>query len=243
MQEVSIFVLFKIAYKRLWALALAFVLAATVAFSYCRIIVSPVYGASASIIVTNGAIIATDESSTTQKLLGSDIQASLLLVDSVVDILKTPDIYKYLAQKLGSDVDYKMLKASTSVVRRGEDTLFIDISFSDSDPQRAIKTVNMFAAASCDYVAGFISKSDPQIVSSADRATLVSPRTYRSTVLAGLAAAFITYLVFVLVELFNNTVRGEEDFVARHDIPVLGTVPDFDEARKKKSYRKGGYTL
>ena len=101
----------------------------------------------------------------------------------------------------------------------------------------------MFATAACDYVAGFISKSDPQIVSSADRAVLVSPKTYRSTVLAGVATAFAVYFVFVLVELLNNTIGGEEDFVSRYDIPVLGTVPDFDEARKKKSYKKGGYTL
>ena len=243
MQEISIFVLFKIAGKRIWALLIAFVVAAVLAFSYCQLIADPVYGASASIIVTNGAVVTTDENSSTQKLLGSDIQASLLLVDSVVDMLKTPDIYKYLAGKLGGGYDYRKLKSHTTVTRRGEETLFIDISYTDADPQNAIKVANMFASASCDYVAEFISKSDPRIVSSADRAALVSPRTFRTTFLAGFGAALVLYIVFVLIELLNNTIKGEEDFTSRYDIPLLGTVPDFEEARKRKSYKKGGYTL
>ena len=244
MQEISIFVLFRIAVKRIWFLVLALVLAMALAFSYCEFVAKPVYGASAAIIVTNGAVVTTEENSSSQKLLGSDIQASLLLADLVVDMLKTPDIYKYLAKKLDGEYDYKLLKANTTVVRRGDDTLFIDISYLDENPQKAIKIANMFASAACDYVAEFISKSDPRVVSSADRALLVSPKTARTTVIFGLVATFLTYTIFVVVELLNNTVKGEEDFVARYEIPLLGTVPDFEEARKAVSYKyytKGGY--
>lgn len=240
MQDISVFVLFRIALRRIWALILAFVLAAGAAFSYCEFVADPIYGANASIIVTNGAV-ATSQDVNTQKVLGSDIQASLLLVDSVVDMLKTPDVYKYLARKLGNGNDYKTLMASTSVTRRGEDTLFIDISYKNADPQEAIRIANLFASASCDYVAGFISKADPKIVASADKASLVSPRTFRTTLIAGVAAAFILYSIFVLLVILNNNVNGEEDFTSRYDIPLLGTVPDFEEARKVRSRKKGGY--
>lgn len=241
MQDISAFVLFKIALRRIWVLILAFVIAALAAFSYCEFIAKPVYGANASIIVTNGAVVTSESDSTAQKVLGSDIQASLLLADSVVDMLKTPDIYKYLSRKLGNGTDYKSLMANTSVSRRGENTLFIDIKYLNRDPQEAIKTANLFASASCDYVASFISKADPKIVSSADKASLVAPRTFRSTVLAGLIAAFVVYAVFVLVEILNNTVNGEEDFTLRYNIPLLGSVPDFEEARKARLRKKGQY--
>ncbi|MBO4693003.1 MAG: hypothetical protein J5659_01225 [Clostridia bacterium] len=242
MQEISIFVLFKIALRRAWALILAFVIAAAAAFCYCEFVATPVYGANASIIVTNGAVVNSEEtSSANNKVLGSDIQASLMLVDSVVDMLKTPDIYKYLARKLGSEYDYKALKACTTIARRGEDTLFIDISYKDNDPQRAIKVTNVFASAACDYVAEFINRTDPKIVSSADRANLVAPRTIKSTLLYGFGAAFILYLIFVFFELFNNKIKGEEDFTSRYNIPLLGSIPDFDEARKASAYKKGGY--
>ncbi len=241
MQEISIFVLFKIALKRLWALILAFVLAAGLAFSYCSFIADPVYGASASIIVTNGAVVSSEENSPTNKVLGSDIQASLMLVDSVVDMLKTPDIYKQLSKELGGKYDYNFLKANTTVSRRGDDTLFIDIVYKDGDPKNAIKIANLFASVSCDYIASFISRTDPKIVSSADRASLESPKTVRTTFIFGLGTVFVLYLVFVFIELLNNTVKGEEDFTARYKIPLLGSIPDFDEARRASSYKKGGY--
>ena len=247
MQEISLYVIFKIARKRLLPLIITFIITAGIAFSYCTFIATPVYGATASIIVTNGAVVATDEASTSSgdKILGSDIQASLLLANSVVDILQTADIYKSVADKLGKEdkinYDYKSLMSHTSVVRRGDDTLFIDITFKDTDPYRAMKVANTFAEESSYYVKDFISKSSPKVVSKAYRATLVSPRTFRTTVLVSFGSTFVLFVVLIFVELLNNTIKGEEDFTSRFAIPVLGTIPDFEEARKVSSYRKGGY--
>ncbi len=247
MQEISLYVIFKIARKRILPLIVTFVLAAAFAFSYCKFIATPIYGATASIIVTNGAVVATENASTSSgdKVLGSDIQASLLLADSVVDILRTADIYQSVADKLGrqdkTQYDYKSIMNHTTVVRRGEDTLFIDITFKDPDPYKAMKVANSFAEESSYYVKDFISKSSPKVVSKAHKATLVSPHTARTTLLVSFGATAVLFIVLLLIELFNNTVKGEEDFTSRYNIPVLGTIPDFEEARKVSSYRKGGY--
>lgn len=240
MQEISIFMLFGIARRRIWALILAFVVAAGLAFSYCRFVADPVYGASASIIVTNGAVVTANTDQEIQKVLGSDIQASLLLANSVVDMLKTPDIFKYLASRL-NDKDYGKYMAATTVVRRSDESLLVDITYNEGDPEKAIKIVNMFASVACDYIAEFIPKANPKIVSKAQVAKLVAPRTVRMTALFGIGAAFVLYAIFVLIEILNDTVGGEEEFTSRYDIPLLGSVPDFDEARKGRSGGKGRY--
>ena len=241
MQDISIFMFFRIARKRVLPLLLTFVLAAGLAFSYCEFVASPVYGANSSILVTNGAVVSTNDLEDVQKIYGSDIQASLLLADSVVDMLKTPDLYKYLSRKISADIDYDTLMARTTVARRGDDTLFVDISYRDTNPKQAIEIANLFASVSCDYVAEFIPKANPKVVSSADRATLVAPRTLRNTALAGIVAAFLLFCVFVLIEILNDTVRGEDDFTARYNIPLLGSVPDFEEARRANAGGKGRY--
>ena len=246
MQEISLYVIFKIARKRMLPLIATFVLTAAIAFSYCKFIATPIYGATASIIVTNGAVVATDtNTSSGDKVLGSDIQASLLLADSVVDILQTADIYQSVADKLGKqnnvEYDYKSLMNNTSVARRGEDTLFIDITFKDPDPYEAMKVANAFAEESSYYVKDFINKSSPKVVSKAHKATLVSPRTFRTTVLVSFGSTIVLVIALMFVEFLNNTVKGEEDFTSRYTIPVLGTIPDFEEARKVSSYKKGGY--
>ena len=155
--------------------------------------------------------------------------------------LPAPDLYKYLSRKIKAKIDYNTLMSRTTVARRGDDTLFVDISYRDTDPEQAIEIANAFASVSCDYVAEFIPKANPKVVSSADRATLVSPRTLRNTALAGIVAAFLLFCVFVLIEILNDTIRGEDDFTSRYNIPLLGSVPDFEEARKANSGSKGRY--
>ena len=98
-----------LAWRRLWIIAIAAVVCASAAFGYCKIFLTPSYSATASILVTNGAVI-TSYAETTDKISGSDIQASLILSYTVVDILNTPDIYIELADELGDKTNYQGLK-------------------------------------------------------------------------------------------------------------------------------------
>ncbi|MBR4910966.1 MAG: hypothetical protein IKZ47_06575 [Clostridia bacterium] len=242
MQNVSIFSLFRIARKRWMILMAAFVVAAAIAFSYCTFIAKPVYGATVSLLATNGVPAQSD--SATQKVLSSDVQASLSLADTIVDILKTNSLYEEISSRLDGEIGYKTLAANTTVKRRGDDTLFIDITYCDSDPQRAMKIANLFADTATEHIdniPGLIGNSDPSVMSYAYTAKLVSPHTFRATVLVGLGATFLLYCVFIMIEILNNTINGEEDFTSRYDIPLLGSVPDFDEARRARSDGKGRY--
>ena len=200
MYGLGIFVFF---FRKLAILISVVAIVVGASFAYCEFTEKPEYEASASIIVTNGPVVSADDGQSTQKVLGSDIQASLLLADTVVDILETPDIYKYLARKLGSGSDYKQLMSKTSVVRRGEDTMFIDISYRDGDPDKARQIVNLFASASCDYIAEFIPKSNPKIVESADTPKRVSAYTLKTALSVGFKAVSCTINVFAIVDLFR----------------------------------------
>ena len=126
------------------------------------------YSATASIITTNGAVTISGE--TTDKISGSDISASLYLSYTVVDILNTPDIYMELADELGEEYDYQSLQNSFVVARRSEDTLFVDITYSNSDPKKAIDIANKFAEFACDYIPEFIPSARVSIVSKATKA-------------------------------------------------------------------------
>ena len=51
-------------------------------------------------------------------------------------------------------------------------------------------------------------------------------------------------MLFV-IESLNRAIRGEEDFTNNFDVPLLGSVPDFENAELGSAYRKkrgrGGY--
>lgn len=193
-------------------------------------------------MVTNGAVT-TSYGETTDKVSGSDITASLYLAYTVVDILNTPDIYKKVADSLGENYNYQQLMNSSSIARRTEDTLFIDVKFTSTDPKEAMRIANKYVEVACGYIPEYIPSSRAMIASTAIKSVMVSPRTVMTTFVAGLLGAIVAYVVLFIIESLNRSVKGEEDFTANFDVPLLGTVPDFENA-ETGGYRKskGGYS-
>ncbi len=237
MENLNLVFLFRIFYRRLLVIVLCFAVAAGAAFAYCEFIATPKYRATASVMVTNGAIISDDESSVKKSVTSTDIQASLNLVDTVADILATPGVYRETAKALGDKYTYNQLMGMASIKRRSETTLFVDVSFQNSDPKEAINIANAFVNTACNYIAGVIPNSNATVAAPAVGAKLTYPRTFATTALVGLAAAAAVYIVFIFAETTNRVIRSEEDFVSQYDVPVLGSIPDFDTADTS------GYTL
>ena len=242
-KTINIMDLFMLAWRRIWIIILAMVVVASATFGYCKLFVTPSYSSTASILVTNGAVITSYEE-TTDKISGSDITASIYLADTIVDILNTPDIYKKVADELGGDYTYQSLMNRSNVVRRGESTLFIDVTFSSTDPKEAMRVANKFVEIACHYVLEFFPSSRANVASTAIKSVMTYPRTLVTTGAAGIIGAVVAYIVLFILESMNRSIKGEEDFTAMFDVPLLGAVPDFENAEStgyRKSKAKGGY--
>ena len=242
-KTINIMDLVMLAWRRIWVIILATIVFASAAFSYCKFLLTPSYSATASILVTNGAVI-TSYAETTDKISGSDISASLYLAYTVVDILNTPDIYKKVADQLGKEYSYQGLMGASSVARRSDDTLFIDITFSSTDPKEAMRIANKFVEIACNYIPEFIPSARANVASTAIKAAMTYPRTMMTTGVAGVVGAVEAYVILFIIESMNRAIKGEEDFTSNFDVPLLGAVPDFENAEGsgyRKSKRKGGY--
>ncbi len=242
-KTINIMDLVMLAWRRIWVIILAAIVFASAAFSYCKFLLTPSYSATASILVTNGAVI-TSYAETTDKISGSDISASLYLAYTVVDILNTPDIYKKVADQLGKEYSYQGLMGASSVARRSDDTLFIDITFSSTDPKEAMRIANKFVEIACNYIPEFIPSARANVASTAIKAAMTYPRTMMTTGVAGVVGAVAAYAILFIIESMNRAIKGEEDFTSNFDVPLLGAVPDFENAEGsgyRKSKRKGGY--
>lgn len=241
-KTINIMDLLMLAWRRIWIIILVAVVFAAAVFSYCKFFVTPSYSATASIIATNGAVTVFSDKSTVS---ASDLSASLYLAETVIDILKTPDIYKDVADELGKDYNYQNLMGRANVVRRGEDTLFIDVTFSSTDPKEAMRIANKFVEISCEYIPEFVPHSVAKVASTAIKAAKTHPRTVTSTGIAGVIGAVVAYIVLFIIESTNRAIKGEEDFTNNFDVPLLGSVPDFENV-ESSGYRKkrgrGGYS-
>lgn len=242
MNEINILYFFELAYKRIWALILAFLVFAGGAFAFCKFIASSSYSAKSSVIVTNGAIIANSGTSNKNSVASTDVTASLNLAETITDVLGTPDIYKLLAEELKDKYTYRQLMNMADISRKSEETLFVDIKFTSTDPNEAVFLSSKFAEMACDYIVEYIPYSNVKIAATADSAVLVYPRTTVTTMASGVIGVVIVYAVLFIFEFMDQAIKGEEEFISKYDIPLLGTVPDFESAvQNRKSRIKGGY--
>ena len=203
------------------------------AFCYCNYFVQEKYSATGSVLATNGGSVFS-ESNDKLSVQGTDINASINLSTTIVDILKTPDIYKQLAEELNGKYQYSQLKSWASVTKRSEYSMFIDIKFETNNREEAIIITNTFLELAPDYINQFIPNSSSTAVSMADSAYKTSPKTASTTLFAILIGAVLCYLIVYLVSLNNITIQNEEDFKDRYNIPILGNIPNFTEVQNKK---------
>ena len=234
-------VLWQVFLKRIWILILAFIVAAGGAFGYCEYLVTPKYQATSSIMVTNGAITSQKDTDIKSSVSATDIAASLSLVRTVTDILSTSEVYRKVAKESGGKFTYEEIANKATVSQRKEESLIIDISYTNSDTKRAIEFANLFSAVACDYISNVIPYSNAVVVEKSTQARLVYPRTLTTVAGVGLGVAVVLFIIFFLVENNNKVIRNEEDFMRQFDIPIIGSVPDFDntDSTAYLAYKKG----
>lgn len=244
MNNYSLKYMLHVAVKYWIAIALAAIFAAGVAFSYINFIAAPKYTARGSIVVTNGKIIAqADEdinTSTSTKVENSDIVASLNFVDTVTDILKTSGIYKILSENIDDEYTFNSLMGRTSVTRRNDNTMFIDVSFTDSDPKRAVKIVNEYLNIAPDYINTMVKNASASIVP-ADGARWGYPSDIVVVGMGGIIGAVAMYLVIFFIYSSSNVIRDGEDVEEMIAMDVIGVVPDF-AASKSREKKYGSYS-
>lgn len=227
MNEISLSSIVSILLKRIWLIVIVTVLCAAIAFGYCKIIVSPVYKATTSILITNGGVITESGDDTIQS---GDLSASIYLVNTCVDILKSQKIYKELASATSDKYNYKSLKNGFTVERKDEDSLFIAISFRSTDPKEAILLVNAFTKLAPASIEAILPSVKVEILEESDTANKVYPQTLNTTIIFAFLGAIISCVIVLIIALTDQAIKSEEEFVSFFDIPVLGTVPDFDNS-------------
>ncbi len=227
MNEITLSQIFKLALKRLWIIILVAIVLGASVFCFFEFAVSPRFRAKGSLMVTNGAITAQNDY-TGSKISSTDISASLALSDTVTDILSTPDIFKQLSNRIDSKYSYAYLSSSCTIQRRSSDTLFIDIFFTAASREEAIELTNTYLALAPEYISKYLPDSRSNIATGADKASQVYPQSAFYAIIGALLGALLTFGIAFVIDMMDNTIKGEEYFKNNFDIPLLGAIPDFE---------------
>ena len=251
MGNISIMYLLQLAWKRIWLLIIAMVVFAIAAFGYCKFFATPEYSAKASIIVTNGSLVNETIEETDNSIAGSDLSASNNLSNTVIELMKTGKIYDAFMEEYGEEYEEKYditnsksIRSKVTVVRREKTNPFIDVTVVSTNKALAQQLANDFSEFACRYVVrDYLPRAEIVIADVSKGVSLVFPRPMFTTVIAAFAGAVIMFGIVFLFDTLNQSIRGEEEFSMKFDIPIIGSVPDFGDTELSANYyKKGGYS-
>lgn len=215
--------------KKILLIAAVFVACAVVGFLGTKLLVENEYTASTRVYVLNRS------SETT--VVYSDYQISSKMLSDYKVLITGRNVTEEVISLLGLDWDDEDLARKISVTSP-EDTQFVQINVTDTDPQRAADIANAVREVASVQIKELMDIEAVNLVYEAKVPKDPSgPNTMLNTVLAAGAGLILILAVLVLVFILDDTIRSEEDVERYLGLSVMGVIPDDEElgdlARKK----------
>lgn len=219
--EIDLKRLFGALMKKAWLIAIVSVLCAVISLVGTVMFITPQYRSSIMFYVNNSA-------GATDGLSSSDITASRNLVKSYLVILDTKETLQQVVDRTGLDYTYKQIQSMISA-DAVDSTEIIKITVTTEDPEEAALIANALAEIVPNQITSIIEGTSARIVETAEVATHPSsPSKTKNTIIGFLVGFVFIAGAIVLHELFDITIRTEEDISSQTSLPVLASVPDMD---------------
>ncbi len=221
--------------KLKWLLIIALAVAVLVG-GYVILFVQPSYSSECSLYVMNLTI---DENGH----IGGDISSSGLsasqqMVNEYISIIKADIVIDAVVESLNEQgyvmTNREVLRSLTMTSKDRTALLLIKATTHDPFQSQAICNALMqIAPGKIRQVMqnlGTVSEVDY-----ADEGTRVSSGAARYAAIGGLMSFFLSYVLFLVIFLLDNTFKGEQDLRDRFaDVTVLGSVPELYPGRRSK---------
>ena len=222
--------------ERAGRVILVAVLSAAIAFGYTFYLITPQYQSAAMFYVNNNSFSVGDAA---LSITSGDLVTSRGLVDSYIVILKTRETLNEVIDYAGVDLSYGQVSGMISAEAVNETEIF-RVTVTNPDPQEAEKIASAIAYILPKRISNIIDGTSAKIVDSAVVPAGPSSPSYTKNAMIGFLFGFMVSAgLIVLKEIFDTTIRSEEDIEQVCAHPVLTMVPDMLASGKNKSHYYG----
>ena len=230
--EIDIQRLLSILWDKLWLILVSAVTGALAVFMVTYFMITPKYESSAMFYVNNNSLSVGDASFS---ISSSDITASKSLVDSYIVILQTRETLNDVMDYAGVDYSYEDIKKMLSASAVNSTEIF-EVVVTSPDPYEAESIATAIAYILPKRISSIIEGTSAKVVDAAVVAAKPSSPSYVVNTLTGFLLGMVMAVsILILRELFDITIRSEEDIAQVCKHPILAAVPDMT------AQTKGGY--
>lgn len=228
--DISLVDLFFYLKKKLLLIAAVLVICASVGFLGTKLFMEKEYTASTRVYVLNR--------SSETNVVYSDYQISSKMINDYKVLITGRNVTEEVISKLGLDCDDDSLARKIRVTSP-DDSQFVQISVTDTDPRLAAQIANAVREVASVQIQELMNVDAVNLVYAAQVPQRASgPNAMLNTVLAAGAGLILTLAVLVLLFVVDDTIRTEEDVERYLGLSVMGVIPadeELDNMGKKKS--------
>ncbi len=226
--------------SRWWILVIAAIVFASLAGAYSYITYEPVYSSSVTVYVNNQTT-GTDTDTSDDV---SQVKWAKDVVNSYLALLKTNDFMEEISSEYQArfpeawnERTYSATKLASSCVKYTliEETYLFTFTVTTHDKEVSYNIGKIFEELAPKKIFEHENRNSISIADSA-RVALEpsnSRNMARNTVMGFLIGAILAFLVVLIVEVSDVRIKDEDDIVDSYSVPLLGSVPNFESAKKK----------
>ena len=234
--EVSMWRLFHAVLKKSWIVALVAIIGAVASLLVSLYLITPQYESSAMFYVNNNNLSLGD---TSVSITSADITASKSLVESYIVILDTRNSLNDVIDYAGVDRTYREVREMLTAEAVNETEIF-RVTVTSENPEEAEKIAEAISYILPKRIASIIEGTSAKIVDTAVLpGTPSSPNILTNTILGFLLGLVLAVAAIAMQELFDVTVRTEDDVTQSCKHPILASVPNMNVSGKGGYYYSG----
>ena len=185
-------------------------------------------------------LLAGSESSggeTTNSITTTDITLNSKLVSTYSVLVRSKDVLSQVISNLGMDISWESLRNNVSV-SSVEDTEVIEISVTTNNAENSADIANEIAKVFTNKVAEIYNINNVHVVDEAEINNTPSNINHKRDVIIFAFIGLVVAVIYVLVaNMLDTTIKTAEDIEKDFKLPVLASIPVYENAIQK---RKGG---
>lgn len=218
--ELSLQEIMYIIRKRFWFIVLVTMLAIGAGGLISYFVLEPVYEASTTIIVGKPPDYIDGS-----RLHLEDLNLNQKLAKTYGEIVKSRGVLENVISQLKLNLTTQQLRDKTSV-KLVENTEFITIGITDTNPKRAAIIANKMAEVFRFKVMSIMKVDYVQVLDDAIEPKLpIKPKPKLNMAIAGLLGMMVSIFVVFLLEYLDNTIKTPEDTERYLGLNAIGIIP------------------
>ncbi|WP_114603555.1 Wzz/FepE/Etk N-terminal domain-containing protein [Staphylococcus sp. EZ-P03] len=183
-------------------------------------VIQPRYSATTQVLV--------NQKESNNDMMAQQVQSNIQLVKTYSEIIKSPRILDEVSKKMNNKYSSKEISGMLNVSTQAESQI-MNIKVEGKSKKDAVKVANTISKVFSDDASKIMNIDNVSTLSKAETAKKVAPKPLTNAIIGVFIGIVIALIIILIVELLDRRIKTEEDVQEILDLPVLGSIPDFDK--------------